>query len=121
MNQVVKDKWVTRLRSDQDVQGFNCLCTTDGKKCCLGALTDIYIEEYGLAWQDEMTGSGQPTGSKVFEEHWGSLPAVVQQWSGLNDDLPMVEFGGGPLTLSYLNDKEGLTFEQIADIIEAQL
>lgn len=41
MDRVLKDKWVTALRSGQYVQGVGELKTKDGKYCCLGVLCEV--------------------------------------------------------------------------------
>lgn len=120
MNQEIKKLWIDGLRSGKYKQGKNRL-NQDNKFCCLGVLCDIYAKEKNIPWT-----------KKYPEERYLGiyinglydaeiLPVPVQEWAGLNDGNPPVEYCGDPNTLASLNDTDRLTFLEIADIIEEQL
>lgn len=114
MNPEVKTKWLAALRSGQFKQGRGRLArvTPEGEEfCCLGVLCELAVQE-GVAkrkldWEIFVYD---------FSEHY--LPETVAEWSGLDDGQ-----GCRPGTfdsLSVLNDDRCYTFDQIADIIEAE-
>jgi hypothetical protein len=117
MNPDVKKKWVEALSSGKYKQGRDALRRKDAF-CCLGVLCD-------LASQDG-TGKWGKAGDKLYhfytegQEKGGFLPVAVQDWAGLDDMSPGVHHEGECRALAGLND-DGLTFNQIADLIEAQL
>ena len=99
MKAKVKARWVAALRSGDYKQGV-CRLATDDKFCCFGVLCEL---------------------SKLPYKGNDILPDIdVRTWSGVNF-LPWVIYEGNSTSLPYLNDKVGLTFPEIADIIEAQL
>lgn len=114
MNPEVKTKWLAALRSGDYKQGRNVLGRVDADSgeefCCLGVLCELAEKEgvvkRKLQWDYFVYGRS---------EHY--LPESVQRWSGMDGgrgDRP-VAFD----SLSALNDR-GYTFDQIADIIEAE-
>lgn len=100
MNNDVKEKWVAALRSGEYEQGTRML-SRDNKFCCLGVLCKLS----GLEFSPER----------------GYLPDSVVKWAGLDSISPGVVKDGVTDSLAYLNDVKGLTFNQIADLIEEQL
>jgi hypothetical protein len=133
-----KRKWVAELRSGNHKQAVGRLTRIDeeGNKshCCLGLLCDIVKDELGLAVRDDESGI------VWYNEESGVLPPVVQDAVGLKETsagVPTYEFSLDPTRetifdpadefigelkvecfhLASLND-DGLTFDQIADIIE---
>ena len=123
MNQYVKQKWITALRSGEYKQTGGRLREGDCY-CCLGVLTDLYdkdIQNDHHEWYEE-------DGHYVYTSDGGTveatLPESVMKWADLKECNPTVleERMGQPVTsLAYLNDNEGLDFNQLADIIEKQL
>lgn len=133
MNQEIKAAWVSALRSGEYEQGTGALRVGD-KFCCLGVLCDIAIKQFDLELEVEKDMSGcnddtccDPNRPKAmtYDGEGSYLPSVVMDWAGL-------ETKGGALvtpvmtpidddaeSLSVANDG-GLTFPQIADIIDAQ-
>lgn len=107
MNQEIKTRWIEALRSGNYQQGkdglFHC-----GKFCCLGVLTDLYIKEHGLQWNQDSADLWS------FEEEGGVLPRSVQQWSGI--DFPNPTILGDRATDH--NDNYHLSFNEIAALIE---
>ena len=114
MDQRVKKLWVGALGSGDYPQIEGYLRTENGF-CCLGVLTDLYIKEKGLAWVTD------PEIEHVKRFPFGIdpyfLPREVQEWAGLPNEQP--ECKGKPL--SEWNDEDGLSFKEIADLIEQYL
>lgn len=111
------DKWVAALRSGQYKQGKHKLLSLtreDGEAvpsfCCLGVLCDLVKDE------PEIKASW---GSDAFiinnRREFLSLPFAVERHTGMNSDLGLID---EDTTLAILNDKEGKTFTELADIIE---
>lgn len=99
MNKNAK-KWVKALRSGKYKQGKDRLRTGD-KFCCLGVACDLYKKETNKDYK----------GSRKF------LPRKIQKWLKLKS--PHGSFGFN--TLTTINDCEGKTFKQIANIIEKHI
>ena len=126
MDELIKKDWIDALRSNKYSQTKSWLKTGQGF-CCLGVLTDIYVQRFSKSWDefDSLT----------------ILPVEVVNWAGLDDVDPDVDLSEDELKsletkvshteaisitedyiyfLSHLNDF-GLSFEDIADIIETKL
>jgi hypothetical protein len=96
-------KWVDALRS-RKYQQAQCKLRNGDSFCCLGVACDI-------------SGIGTWTESGYTINHYGSynlLPKEVRNWLGLKDTSGSY----GATHLAWEND-HGKTFEQIADVIEA--
>lgn len=134
MNPEIKTLWLERLRSGQIEQGEGVLATPDGKRCCLGVLCDVAVEQGVLDTPTVHTIAGSDKSARLvygrsMPERRGSetaLPPAVLAWAGIDDDdlsgdpgmpVPNRENDMNYATLSELND-HGLTFPQIADVIE---
>ena len=119
MNSQIKQKWIDSLRSGKYTQGQSKLYSSDGF-CCLGVLCDIYAKEVGdKSWVMEDLDYKFDTEKYdywYFDDQSECLPECVQDWAELNEKDPVV-YG---TTLAYLNDG-GSTFEDLAEMIEAQL
>jgi hypothetical protein len=109
MNQYV-EKWIKALRSGEYEQGIGALCK-DGEYCCLGVACEIFKKELKLTVQTIAAGT-----QKTYNDHGGSLPYAVKDVLNLSDDYG--SFYGN--SLDNLNDIEGKTFAEIADIIESK-
>lgn len=109
MNPSIKQAWAEALRSGKYQQGKESLCN-NGKFCCLGVLTDLYIQANNQQWHHDVGGCYS------FETEGGILPFSVQQWAGI--DTPNPYFAGNYAT--GWND-DGASFEEIADLIEDHL
>lgn len=117
MNTKVKKKWLKALRSRKYKQGKNLL-RKDDEYCCLGVLCDLHSQEHRNVWKP---GTKQhPENCYTYIEGWAMLPEVVRLWSGLNESVPIVEYQEKETNLGELNDG-GISFEEISQIIEAQL
>jgi hypothetical protein len=131
MNQDVKQKWITALRSGEYKQTGGRLRKGDSY-CCLGVLTDLYDKDIKChAWYEEDGQYGYASDGVTVQ---ATLPESVMKWADLDEPNPVVredrkryfdkkleELGEQLTSLAYLNDDEGLDFNQLADIIEAQL
>lgn len=143
MDAKVKTKWVDALRSGEYKQASGVLRDDNDAFCCLGVLCDVAVKE-GL----EITVFPPPTSdeeadSEEFSTNWGGygygsryddevLPGEVREWAGLDDNSPEVprqdtdpevthSYAVAPeVALADLNDR-GMTFNEIADRIEAYL
>lgn len=115
MNQEVKGLWLGALRDGKRKQGYQKLKSPGDSFCCLGVLCDLYLETHGIAW-----GSRLLDGHTVVGIGW-VLPLPVMRWAGLSFVDPYVVVDGKTVTLSYVNDTMDLSFNRIADLIEAQL
>ena len=112
MNQTVKEKWLQALRSKEYEQGRGCLKEHD-KFCCLGVLTDLYIQENNLDWSSHS--------ENLFYEGLPVPDSFVCSWAGLEYANPEIKIDK-PFadSLAEMND-HGYSFEEIADVIEQQL
>ena len=118
MNDNVK-LWVEALRSGEYKQGRGTLGGPDLGYCCLGVACVVYEQQ---------------TGEELPKTHFSDLNAiiyrgvnlhasfrVVRDWLGLTSDngKNMVNIDDEEYSLVYANDDLQLTFEEIADHIEA--
>lgn len=134
MNLDVQRLWTMALRSGDYDQGRSQLCTIDvpGAKpqfCCLGVLTDLYINLTGRGkWvtrTSESTGKSfmvfYPTkdaDASGIEGEAFYLHEDVVKWAGLDRKVPIVKVREDFYDkLSELNDN-GTKFDRIADLIE---
>ena len=109
MNEQVKEKWLSSLRSGDYKQTKNYLHTDNGF-CCLGVLCDLYGKEHNVEWnlvEDEDHNYYR------FQNHPASLPFSVMEWAGVESHNPSIP----GTSLVGLNDN-GSTFNEIADFIE---
>lgn len=112
MNKEVKKLWIAALRSGKYDQGKHSLKKKDDF-CCLGVLCDISeVNCWSKITKD---------GLFAYDNDTAVLPKSVIDWAGLEDRVPSVEYCGKQYNLVELNDEAGLTFEEIADIIEREL
>lgn len=129
---------VRRLRSGEIKQTKGKLGDPNGSRCCLGVACDIGVEA-GVIEAPTLTqsrvpsdynnpdGEGHTEESLMYGVTTGSMPREVANYFGFNDRVGVygdrVRRVVGRLiqkSLTYSNDTEGLTFSQIADIIEAE-
>lgn len=121
MNPEIKAEWIRRLRSGDYEQGRGSLCRND-KYCCLGVLSEIAAERH-VTSRGELEEDGWRWIEFGFET--STLPAEVQDWSLVLTQTGIFMLPGEvaarngrvSMSLAWLNDT-GLTFSQIADIIE---
>lgn len=119
MNEELKQKWLKALRGREYKQTKRALRTLDGF-CCLGVLCDVI---------DPNKWSPNPSDSIKYNYDFGlgTLESSVvcqnvhkELGSALGDLKDTIEYKGGYFAcLTELNDA-GMSFEEIADIIEKQ-
>ena len=128
MNSQIKQKWIDALRSGKYTQAQSKLYSGDGF-CCLGVLCDIYAKEVGdIAWVKKDPSKTWIDVDKwdywYFDDQSEVLPECVSKWADLNENDPVVTKDivtpNYLTTLASLNDK-GVTFEDLAEVIEEQL
>lgn len=139
MNAEIKQKWVNALRSKEYKQGNGVLrrpaTETEHRDtfCCLGVLCDIHAKETSGSWQ-----SGKNRFDDQEHTYFGHklhMPKEVAVWAGIEPEKYHVCYNGdldiivspestpkctALHSLAHANDG-GYDFEQIANIIEAQL
>lgn len=129
MNPEVKAVWLTALRSGEYEQGTGKL-SSEGKFCCLGVLCDIAIKQFDIQVETGQGGCSDLDCCTPYTSYDGQSsfpPASVVEWAGLTTeggDFPnriyVPESGDYAHALYQANDY-GLSFEEIAGIIEEQL
>ena len=120
MDTKVKTLWLGALRSGDYEQGQGVLRCGEAY-CCLGLL--CVVAQFNPDWyrglpdEDDMASIGLRSDPMV--ENVANVNGVfATEWkSGVSSVHPIIGYS----TLSTLNDKYGYTFNQIADVIEAQL
>jgi len=123
-NEQVK-QWTDALRSGEYKQGKGALCNVNGF-CCLGVLCDLHGLSYKKFSAINTLTYFHKSKSKASIDF---LPLDFANELSLNnrgnptDFLKTYNLGLAPhltgRSLSELNDEEGVTFEEIADVIEA--
>jgi len=98
MNPEVKQMWVDALRSGKYAQGFGAL-EKDGRFCCLGVLQDLAPSNIKRSTNNE------------------DISVHIRDWAGLELIDPIIGYNYA----THWNDKERLSFNEIADLIEEYL
>ena len=131
MDQEIRKQWTAALRSGEYSQSTQYLRTNNGF-CCLGVLCDLYdkTEKPKIGWETNIDQEFS-FGAQRDDQ---TLPTEIQAWSKLMTSNPGFQtfkaaYGSVPkddlgriypneiLCLAEAND-DGLTFPQIADIID---
>lgn len=112
MNQQVKEKWLSALRSGDYKQTQGFLRKEDGF-CCLGVLCDLYGKEHNVEWDLVEDGDRD---YYEFQDKTATLPLPVVEWAGVGSPNPSI----CGRSLADRNDG-GSTFNEIADLIEEHL
>lgn len=129
MNPEIKAKWLEALRSGEYQQGRERLGSASGSYCCLGVLCDLAVKEGVARWDDSVVTDEHVAIDAAGRRAWAELPLGVAEWADIRDSAgdpdgnPWVDdpaHDGERNTLASLNDS-GVSFREIADIIEAQL
>ncbi len=132
MNPVVKTLWVHALRSGEYKQGIGALRRVrsgESLYCCLGVLCEVAVEA-GVTGPPVFNRNAitlEPDdGLYLFDGNDAFPPDSVEAWAELPNQLVLEvehsdELGPVKRGLITMNDDMGLTFEEIADLIEAQL
>jgi hypothetical protein len=131
MNPEIKAEWVSALRSGDYAQGAGVLHRQikngPDEFCCLGVLCEISVAHGVIDREDPMEGCNRfqyVTRYGDTNEHY--LPRAVGDWAGLDDLNPFLVHDETRDSLANFNDNpneddDGLTFEEIADMIDEQL
>jgi hypothetical protein len=123
MNETVKKKWATALRSGKYRQTFTRL-RNGNKFCCLGVLCDLYRQTHpNASWQGNMFFDDVQTSSIDI------LTDEVREWAGLGDEEeatlimhndPLMEMITGLASTADLSQASlpPHSFNEIAELIE---
>ena len=116
MRKKVNQLWVNALRSGKYEQGRGVLCSLDNKYCCLGVLTEVYIEQMKKNRKKSKVSKASISttyckqylvNGKTIATH--QLPEVVRKWAGLTTGKHMWAIS--------MNDSHALDFLDIANCI----
>lgn len=113
MKPEIKAAWVAALRSGEYTQGRMRLRSPQNEFCCLGVLCNLHAQAHPEI-------AAQQTDPNTYFGLVGLPATSVIYWADLPGHDPAVQHHSKWTRLSALNDN-GLTFNQIADLIEAQL
>jgi len=112
MNPAVKKIWIDALRSGLYKQGKHQLRISLDRFCTLGVLCNLHAQAHPEI-------AAKQTNLYEYLGEFGILPVEVMKWAGLTGQGPSVYTKIG--SISYLNDSEEMTFDEIADVIEEYL
>lgn len=116
MNQEYKTKWINALRSGEYKQGKGALRNTHDKFCCLGVLYDIATktepEKYSWISRENDNHKLIPN---IDPDGGICLPPIFAE----EIDITIGGYING-ISLWNMNDNEGKSFTEIADIIERE-
>ena len=108
MKKEIADKWTKALRSGEYKQGKFSL-KAEGEYCCLGVLCDI--SKQGI-WVKAYAGDRYHLTAEINSGDMpsvsGFLPSKLEKWADISSQCK----------LSRMNDKEKLSFLEIADYID---
>lgn len=112
MKKEIAEQWVAILRSGMVEQATGRLEDTAGSMCCLGVLSAM-AEAEGICRRREVHNHGYS-----YDTAETVLPPAVVVWAEVSSN----DGGRGHnrKTLTRLNDNGGLSFSEIADIIEKE-
>jgi len=104
VNRELRDRWCVALRSRDYMQGLGRLRTSDNCYCCLGVLADVM----GVDWDKDEAEYADYSAHGSF----GGLSIDLLDRAGLtlDDQGNCIKW----------NDKDGLSFDEIADKIEQE-
>ena len=115
MNKEIAKKWCAALRSGEYRQGKHCLHNVvENSYCCLGVLCDLFIKNGGqLRLGRTAEGSIQS-----YNGNPGLPPSSVVEWAGMTCSNGMYNSPNDNLVS---HNDDGMSFAEIANIIEAQV
>lgn len=109
------EKWVAALESGEYKQGREKLRSSNDEFCCLGVACDLAAEAGVI---DPPTLDVVDGAVLVYDGEVYFLPNPVREWLGLRSDQgTYYDEQSNQGTLACDNDENGLTFEEIAQII----
>ncbi len=126
MKKEIAERWIDKLRNGNIPQAVGHLGITNGRRCCLGVLCDIAVEDgiigtlnsgpskdtIGYGPSKDTIGYSVLYGTKLSDME---LPEEVVEWAEMNSNCGEIASNGA--TLAAMNDN-GIPFTAIADIIE---
>lgn len=116
----VKRLWLEALRSGHYQQGREVLRTSDGRYCCYGVATDLAVKAGVTKWVALHNGaSGQAHASAMPGERvraWLFPEGEIFLWPAF--PFPADRADVTPATSPAALNDHGLTFSQIADLID---
>lgn len=111
--------WIEALESGEYAQIKHRLHTDEGF-CCLGVLEDVYNKIFhpSLKWRlrSEVASSMTMTRSGAKYRNIYELSKKIQKFMGI-EGSPRINYKGDERGLVELNDTEGLSFKEIADLL----
>lgn len=111
MKKAIADKWVKALRSGDYKQGRGKL-RHNGNFCCLGVLCNLHAQAHPKI-------AAQQGRANWYMGENTELPSEVMYWAGMNDASGYFD-NKTKDSLIDLNDAEGYSFVQIADVIDKE-
>lgn len=113
MNKENMELWINALRSGKYGQCGGVLKSEDGRFCCLGVASSLYIKATGNgSWAEDRCFVG-----KDGQRYSAFLAREVAEWLGIRHS------SGNPfisqcMTATEANDSKRLSFVEIADALE---
>lgn len=130
MNRDIASRWTAALRSGEYLQGSGQLAVEypsgEVEYCVLGVLCDLAHADGVVRPRRAVERSWvAATELRYGSSGYGSvLPDEVVEWAEVDDPDPVVQWSAGGETnqspMTQLNDEAGLTFEELADLIDQQ-
>ena len=118
MNENAK-AWVAALRSGEYEQGKRALHPTKNTYCCLGVACELYRQANGGTWQWYSDKGVFLDGLSILPTH-SILPIRVIKWLGLKSTIGSYPKGNGRYESLAAQNDSGVTFNEIADVIESE-
>jgi hypothetical protein len=120
MNAEIKQLWCDALRSGEYAQNCYALRSIYDEFCCFGVLCDLYQKTHSNASWNNNNLRGQWFFDDGTELCVAATTDLVNEWAGLDCNIPIVSYRDVEDNLTTLNDR-GISFAEIAQIIEEQL
>ena len=120
MKKEIMEKWVNALRSEEYKQGQGNLCDSKNRFCCLGVLTELFIQEKNKNTKNGKLKYGweEKNGFLTFEGEELVLTNKVMKWSGMKTNSGIIKNNSlKDESLAIMNDKY-FSFKDLANIIE---
>lgn len=125
MKPEIRDQWIAALLSGNYKQTQAQLRSVANPDCycCLGVLTDLYLKDTHQDWMLQAGVDEENPDQKHYlcHNHYLDIPPEVVEWAGMYERDPVVIYDDHGWGLMGLNDDVGLSFAEIADIIDEQL
>lgn len=134
MNLNVRQMWVDALRSGKYTQSIHRLkvptkddagnLTGTYCHCALGVLVEVYQEHSGTPMNERVDPNGscilfEP--ANVVDPASATLNRTVTDWAGLVHSEVRLVWEEHMYPIQILNDSFGVSFEELADLIDEQL